>query len=317
MSCKADEFQISDIPNLQGYVAIVTGGNAGVGYETSLQLAKRGARVYIASRSQDRVSKAIADMKQDSGSLDLRFLKLDLQDLQSVKNAAAEFLAREPRLDILINNAGIMASPWELTKDGFEVQWQTCFLSHHAFTLCLMPALLSAVQSSGDMNRVRVVNVASDAAMAMGPKGINYDDPNLTDLTGRMAPWRRYGHCKQGSIIGAKAITDRYRARGVTAYSVHPGLIQTNLQSHNTSVLGALTRVAFKIGPSSTPIDGSRTSLFCATSPKATQFAGLFLVPFGKVSTGPDKWLNDAEAVDKLWRLAKSQLETHGFVIDD
>ncbi|KAI8669492.1 hypothetical protein NCS57_00764500 [Fusarium keratoplasticum] len=319
MSCnnKTEEFHISEIPSLHGYVAIVTGGNSGIGYETTLQLAKRGARVYIASRSQDRVNKAISDMKHDAGPLDLHFLKLDLQDLQSVKTTAGEFMSKEPRLDLLINNAGIMACPYELTKDGFEIQWQTCFLSHHALTLSLLPVLLAAVQASGNMNRVRVVNVASDGAFLMGPKSINYDDPNMMSLTGATAPWRRYGHCKQASIIAAKAITDHYRPSGIMAFSVHPGIIKSNLQSHDASFLGILTRTAVKIAPTSTPLDGARTSLFCATSPRAVSAAGLYLIPFGKVDPRANRWLKDDEAVEKLWQLASSQLKRHGFAIED
>jgi retinol dehydrogenase-12 len=83
-----------------------------------------------------------------------------------------------------------MACPYELTKDGYEVQWQTCFLAHHALTLSLLPVLRRAAQQSpGRNNRVRVVNVASDAAIVMGPKSINYADPNMADVTGRLAPW--------------------------------------------------------------------------------------------------------------------------------
>lgn len=82
-----------------------------------------------------------------------------------------------------------MSSPWELTKDGHEIQWQTCFLSHHALTMSLMPLLVTAAQVSGRMDRVRIINVASDMALRMGPEAIHYDDPNLTNETGKLAPW--------------------------------------------------------------------------------------------------------------------------------
>lgn len=104
---KPEGFEVSEIPNLNGYVAIVTGGNSGIGYETTQQLARHGARVYIASRSLDRVTEAIKSMQKTQPSLDLHFLKLDLQDLQSIKATAAEFMSREGRLDLLINNAGV------------------------------------------------------------------------------------------------------------------------------------------------------------------------------------------------------------------
>lgn len=83
-----------------------------------------------------------------------------------------------------------MACPYGLTKDGYELQWQTCFLAHHALTLALLPLLkATAAQQTGNRGRVRIVNVSSDAAFLMGPKSINYDDPNMTDVTGTFAPW--------------------------------------------------------------------------------------------------------------------------------
>ena len=107
------------IPELAGYVAIVTGGNSGIGYETALQLALHGARVYIAARSHDRITSSISRMKSSTqASLDLNPLDLDLQSLRSVDEAAKRFMKLESRLDILINNAGIMACPFELTEDG-------------------------------------------------------------------------------------------------------------------------------------------------------------------------------------------------------
>ncbi|KAK0756229.1 hypothetical protein N5P37_011144 [Trichoderma harzianum] len=250
---KEEEFQVADMPNLSGYVAIVTGGNSGIGYETTRELANHGARVYIASRSKTRVDEAIRAMKTGNSGLDIHFLKLDLQDLQSIKTTAEKFSPKETRLDILINNAGIMACPYELTKDGYELQWQTNFLGHHAFTMCLLPLLRSAAQSSHSRDR-------------------------------------------QASIIAAKAITDRYKALGITAYSLHPGLIKSNLQSHDTSFLGIL---------------------YCATSPNAPSYAGRYFTPFGKVGTKENKWLDDAKCVDRLWTLATNQLRDHGFVIDD
>ncbi|KAF5660485.1 reductase [Fusarium heterosporum] len=312
------EFQVRDIPNLRGYVVIVTGGNSGIGYETTLQLALRGARVYIASRSSDRVNKAIAELRQNSPDLDLHFLKLDLQDIQTIKETAADFMSRESRLDILINNAGIMASPWQLTKDGHEVQWQTCFLSHHALTMELMPLLVAAAQASGRMDRARIVNVASDMALGMGPATINYEDPNLTNETGRLAPWKRYGHCKEANIIAARAITDRYQALGVTAYSLHPGIVKTGLQSHNPSkVFQMVSRVAMSVGATGSTLEASMNTLFCATSGRAFANPGRYYVPVTKLDHRANKWLDDPQAVNKLWDLATRQLKEHGFHFED
>ena len=113
MPSKEAQFQVSDIPDLKGYVAIVTGGNSGIGYETTLQLAKRNARVYIAARSESRVKEAIHSMHQSNAEAtdyDLHFLSVDLQSFKSVRAAAEDFMKRESRLDLLINNAGVSLS---------------------------------------------------------------------------------------------------------------------------------------------------------------------------------------------------------------
>jgi NAD(P)-dependent dehydrogenase (short-subunit alcohol dehydrogenase family) len=114
---RATGFEVSEIPNLNGFVAIVTGGNSNIGYETTLQLARHGARVYIASRSAERVNEAIRKMQSTQPSLDVHFLKFDLQDLESIKGTAADFLAREGRLDLLICNAGVSYNAFSSSEE--------------------------------------------------------------------------------------------------------------------------------------------------------------------------------------------------------
>lgn len=120
--------------------------------------------------------------------LDLHFLQLDLTDLHSVRAAAERFRAQEERLDLLINNAGVMTVPYKLTVDGFESQWQVNYVAPHVLTSSLMPLLLSTAAAVGNKNRVRVVNVASDAAF-FGPKGIKFEDVNMTATKGMMELW--------------------------------------------------------------------------------------------------------------------------------
>jgi NAD(P)-dependent dehydrogenase (short-subunit alcohol dehydrogenase family) len=147
--------------------------------------------VYIASRSSDRVQDAIERMNQSVGEgkkLDVRFLKLNLEDLSSVKAAARWFAAQEDRLDILINNAGVMNAPYKLTVDRFESQWQVNYLAPHLLTTSLMPLLLATAAAAGTLDRVRVVNVVSNAAF-FGPKTIQFEDVNMTDAKGMMVLW--------------------------------------------------------------------------------------------------------------------------------
>jgi NAD(P)-dependent dehydrogenase (short-subunit alcohol dehydrogenase family) len=159
-------------------------GNSGIGFETAKQLALRNARVYIASRSHERVSDAIYQMNQSAGrNLDLNFLQMDLQDLKSVHAAAASFMHRETRLDILINNAGVMMTPFKLTTDGFETQWQVNALAPQVFVMSLLPILMQTASTSSLYDRVRVVNVVSDMAFR-GPSTLQLNDVNMTDAKG-------------------------------------------------------------------------------------------------------------------------------------
>ncbi|PON27829.1 hypothetical protein TGAM01_v203596 [Trichoderma gamsii] len=317
MHAKQSTFSENDIPNLQGYVIIVTGGNSGIGYETTLQLALRGARVYIANRSRERADEAIAQMRQstNSSTIDVHHLKMDLLDLKSVQTAAQEFIKLEDRLDVLINNAGIMAAPYKLTIDGYETQWQTNYLSPHAFTVSLLPLLLSTAARCGSKSRVRVVNVSSDLAF-IGPDSIQWDDVNMTGTKGMLELLKRYGHSKQAIIRDASFVNSCYSAQGVTAYSLHPGIVRSNLQHHDPSMFGTVMRVAMKIGPSDTPLRGALTSLYCATSPEAaTLGAGKFFGPVAKQNPRADAWLRDSEGNKRLWELGESEMKSTGLAV--
>lgn len=181
-------FTERDVPDLRGYVAIVTGGNSGIGYETTKQLALHNARVYIASRSRDRVEQAISKMRDETGrQLDVRFLQLDLNDLRSVTAAADNFSTMESRLDLLLNNAGVMNVPMSYTRDGYETQWQVNYLAPFVFTSKLMPLMLYTASQSSSMDRVRVINITSDLAINIGPKSINFEDVNMTSAKGPLA----------------------------------------------------------------------------------------------------------------------------------
>lgn len=187
----APPFTEKDVPDLSGYVAIVTGGNSGIGYETAKQLALNNARVFIASRSQQRVDQAIQRMRSETAlNLDLRFLQLDLNDLRSVSAAAHAFCRQESRLDLLINNAGVMNVPMKYTGDGYETQWQVNYLAPFAFVSKLLPIKVQTASQSRSVDRVRVINIASDLALNMpsGPKTINFEDVNMSSTKGMLAP---------------------------------------------------------------------------------------------------------------------------------
>ncbi|GIJ82873.1 hypothetical protein Asppvi_001388 [Aspergillus pseudoviridinutans] len=229
---------------------------------------------------------AIEEMKRVDSSIDVRFLLLDLQSMASVKEAAEQFMREETQLDILIHNAGIMAVPYQVTDDGYESQIQTNYLSPYAFTRAILPALERAAAAHyGNPNRVRVVNVSSSGHNFAPSIGIDFEDINMSSHTGEFAP------CILLTI---------------TAYSLNPGNIKTNLQQNVASISGTIIRGLTFISQFSllSTDDGSRASLFCATSPNAPQSAGKYHEPFGKVS----KKKFDHKQAEKLWDWTESEL---------
>jgi NAD(P)-dependent dehydrogenase (short-subunit alcohol dehydrogenase family) len=161
----ASKFQASAIPDLQGKVVIVTGGNGGIGKETVRQLAQHGARVYMASRTESKAKAAIEELNTER-PLDIHFLQIDLMDLSSAKTCAAQFLSKESRLDILVANAGVMAVPYKLTDEGIEQSFQVNHLTHFALFQLLAPTMAKTGIESG--HPARLINLSSFAVSANG-----------------------------------------------------------------------------------------------------------------------------------------------------
>ncbi|KAF5315260.1 hypothetical protein D9619_006955 [Psilocybe cf. subviscida] len=166
------KFTPDDIPDLSGKVIIVTGANTGIGKETAKALLAHNAKVYIAARSAEKAAQAIADLKTETNR-EAIFLKLDLGDLKSVKEAAQEFNSKEQELHVLFNNAGVMTPPIDnLTAQGYDLQFGTNVLGHFYFTKLLIPALLAGAKSTQD-GKARVVNTSSSASEFI--KTINFN----------------------------------------------------------------------------------------------------------------------------------------------
>ncbi|CAF9911889.1 hypothetical protein IMSHALPRED_010618 [Imshaugia aleurites] len=211
-----------DIPDLTGKTILVTGGNNGLGLETCRQLAKHNPHLYLAARSPSKAESAIADIKGTVPHANITFLELDLASLESVKNAADTFNAKSDRLDVLINNAGVMALPPGTTKEGYEIQFGTNHVGHFLFTKLLMPTLQRTAEGQGD---VRIVNLSSEGHR-LPPKG----GLALKDAHSNMASyntWVRYGQSKLANILFTRELTRRYPA--IKSVAVHPGGIDTGL----------------------------------------------------------------------------------------
>jgi len=211
----------SDIPDQSGRTALVTGGNSGLGFQTVLQLARKGAHVLLAARDRARGAAAVERVAADAPAGRTELVEIDLADLTSVERFAAAFLADGQGLDLLVNNAGVMAVPHrETTAQGYERQFGTNHLGHFALTGRLLPAL---VQRPGS----RVVTVTSN--LHKRASGIDFDDLQAERA---YRPWPAYEQSKLANAMFVLELDRRLRAAGLDVVSAgaHPGYAATNLQ---------------------------------------------------------------------------------------
>ncbi|KAG9345319.1 hypothetical protein JZ751_009865 [Albula glossodonta] len=241
---------------LDGKTVLITGANTGIGKETAKDMAQRGARVVMACRDLTRAEKAAADIRQATGNGNVVVRHLDLASLYSVRQFAKEYLVTEERLDILINNAGVMMCPKWLTEDGYETQLAVNHLGHFLLTNLLLPKLKLSSPS-------RVVNVSSIAHR--GGK-IHFDDLCFDKM-----PYNSlvsYRQSKLANVLFSRELAHRLRGTGVTSYSLHPGVIRTELSRHVETWFPMLK--ALLTAPSillmKTPWEGAQTSIYCAVT---------------------------------------------------
>lgn len=206
-----------NLPDLTGRVALVTGANSGIGFEAARELARHGCTVVLGCRSAARAAEAEAKIRRAHPAAVLEWLELDLSRLGSVRTAAAALAARHPRLDLLVNNAGVMAIPRTLSEDGFEMQLATNHFGHFALTGLLLEPLLAAPAA-------RVVTVSS-TAHRIGM--VRLDD---LDRERGYQKWDAYGQSKLANLLFAFELQRRLVGRSAISVACHPGYANTNLQ---------------------------------------------------------------------------------------
>ncbi len=208
-----------NLPRLDGRVALVTGANSGLGLETTRALAAAGARVIMACRNENKAQAALDTLLRSPGAVDLELVTLDLANLDSVRRCATEVLGKHQRLDLLINNAGVMAVPPGLTADGFETQMGVNHFGHFALTGLLLPALCASPAA-------RVVNVSSMAHR--WTPGLDLED--LDWRTRRYQRWQAYGDSKLANLYFTLELSQHLAGRDVLVLAAHPGYADTHLQ---------------------------------------------------------------------------------------
>ncbi|CAH9114048.1 unnamed protein product [Cuscuta europaea] len=287
--------QVSEGIDASNLTAIVTGGGSGIGLETARVLALRKAHVIIAARNTEgAVAAAREVILRENPEARVDVMKLDLSSLKSVKAFAEEFNALSLPLNILINNAGVMFCPFQLSEDGYEMQFATNHLGHFHLTNLLLDNMKAAAKASGIQGRI--VNLSSIAHRYPCRKGIKFDHINdKKSYNDKMA----YGRSKLANILHANHLSRRLREEGanITVNSVHPGLIMTNLMKHSTilmNVLRIFTSVIWKNVP-----QGAATTCYVALHPNVKGVSGKYFVDCNVCK--PTKMARNEALGKELW----------------
>jgi len=279
---------------LAGKVAIVTGGNSGIGKETAAELARLGAHVVIAARNADKAAAAIADIDARTGAPGrVEHLPLDLASFAAVHQFVAAFTDAHDRCDILVNNAGLILRKRTVTVDGHETQVQVNHLSHFLLTNLLLDTLR---RNPG----ARVVNVASDAHRT-ARKGLDFDDLDWSRR--RYRGFAVYASTKLANILFTRAFGRRHKGSEVSANAAHPGFVASNFAREGD--WGALGNIAMVLGKpfARSPAQGALTPIYLASSPDVEGMTGLY---FAKAKViAPSKSGLDDDAGEQLWEISE------------
>jgi NAD(P)-dependent dehydrogenase (short-subunit alcohol dehydrogenase family) len=240
--------------DLKGKTFLITGANSGIGRATALELAGRGGKVFIAARNEEKTKPVLDEIGANAV-----YLHLDLGDLDSVRQCAKEFLARDEPLHVLINNAGV-AGQRGLTQSGFELAFGTNHVGHFLLTDLLLDKLKASAPA-------RIVNVASVGHYSA--TGIDYEAVRKPTKT--ITGLREYGVSKLANVLHAQELARRLDGTGVTTYSLHPGAIASNVWRRIPWPVDAVMKLFMKSNE-----EGAETSIYCATSPDVANDSGKY-----------------------------------------
>ena len=294
--------------DLTGRRAFVTGGYSGLGKETARALAARGAQVTIAGRDADKLADAAADIESETGRA-IGTCRVDLSSLASIRNCGEEARRTLDAIDILVNNAGVMATPLGHTEDGFEMQFGTNHLGHFLLTSELMPLV-----EQGD--RPRIVNLSS-RGHHITP--VDLDDPNFERRA--YNEWASYGQSKTANVLFTVGLEQRFAGKGIHAYAVHPGGIQTNLgrnldEQQAADLLDRVTTSDPDFEWKTIP-QGAATTCWAATAPELENTGGVYLedchvaeVDDASSKSGVRSYAVDPDAAERLWAISEDMVGT-------
>ncbi|XP_059046730.1 retinol dehydrogenase 11-like [Achroia grisella] len=277
--------------HIYGKVVIVTGGNAGIGYETAKDLAFRGGRIILACRNETRGITARDKIITETGNQDVHFRKLDLLSLKSVREFAEGILNTEKRIDILINNAGIYSSKFVKTEDGLLEGMQANHFGPFLLTCLLLPMIKASAPS-------RIINVSS---VAHSSGKIDIDNLNM-EKNRSFKGHEIYCNSKLCNVLMANELTRRLEGTGVTANSLHPGVVNTEILNSVDNWI-AKTALSMLKSQFKTPWEGAQTTIYLAVSPELEGVSGKYFADCHEEKSC--KKSRDPELARKLWEVSE------------
>lgn len=297
--------EVLDGIDLAGKLVFITGGASGLGAETARAMAARGAHIVIAARDMAKGEEAAKTVREATGSDMVDVIACDLGSLANIRECAGATLAKYDKIDLLINNAGVMACPQGATSDGFEMQFGTNHVGHFLLTNLLMPALEKA-------DGARIVNLSSRGHHF---DTVHFDDPQFENR--EYDKWASYGQSKTANIMFSVGLEKRLAGKGIHAYAVHPGGIQTNLGRHLTEedIAALLKRMEENSGESvafKNVEAGAATTCFAATAPEIEGKGGVYLedchvadVDDNDLTGSVKSYAVDPDNAERLWALSE------------
>ncbi len=296
--------QVLEGLDLTGKRALVTGGSGGLGEETARALASKGAQVIFTARDLEKAAKAAEGIRASTGSV-VEVEELELGSFESIRAFAERILARDEPIDLLINNAGVMACPFSKTQNGLELQFGANHIGHFLMTCLIAPAVLRAAPA-------RIVNVSS-LGHTRGP--VDFDDPNFEHRA--YEKWAAYGQAKTANVLFTVELERRLGERGVHAYAVHPGVIMTDLARHldqdDFQMMADRAKERKKKSKIKSIPEGAATSVYAATAPELEGRGGLYLEDVHVAEQNDDElagegvrgYALDPDSARRLWALSE------------
>ncbi len=279
--------------DMNNKLCVITGANSGIGFETAKELAKQGAFIVMVCRNEDKAEVAKQEILKGTTGGGADIVICDFSSQKEIRSAADEIKSKYKKIDVLINNHGFIAGDYNETVEGLEETFGVNHIGYFLFT----NLLLDHVKAAG---KARIINVASEAH-----RSATKFDPDNLQLKNNFSTWKAYGNSKLYNILFTVELADRLKDSGVTANSLHPGVIASNFGSSSTMLVKVFWKLAGPFMKSNK--DGAQTTIYLATSDEVEEVNGAYFKDSKVVA--PSNQAFDKEAAEKLWEISEELCE--------